>query len=114
MIPTSTGAAKAITSIFPHLTGKLGGAGIRVPVPNGSLTDFTCILKKQVTVAQINEAFLSASQNSLKGIGYNMPQHIELVKSGKPFDIVFQLQLNEWQGNQTVQLQVLDIKATLA
>ena len=68
MIPTSTGAAKAITSIFPHLTGKLGGAGIRVPVPNGSLTDFTCILKKQVTVAQINEAFLNASQNSLKGI----------------------------------------------
>ena len=68
MIPTSTGAAKAITSIFPHLTGKLGGAGIRVPVPNGSLTDFTCILKKQVTVAQINEAFLHASQNSLKGI----------------------------------------------
>ena len=68
MIPTSTGAAKAITSIFPHLTGKLGGAGIRVPVPNGSLTDFTCILKKQVSVAQINEAFLNASQNSLKGI----------------------------------------------
>ena len=68
MIPTSTGAAKAITSIFPHLTGKLGGAGIRVPVPNGSLTDFTCILKKQVTVAQIKEAFLHASQNSLKGI----------------------------------------------
>jgi glyceraldehyde 3-phosphate dehydrogenase len=68
MIPTSTGAAKAITSIFPHLTGKLGGAGIRVPVPNGSLTDFTCILKKQVTVAQINKAFLHASQNSLKGI----------------------------------------------
>jgi glyceraldehyde 3-phosphate dehydrogenase len=68
MIPTSTGAAKAITSIFPHLTGKLGGAGIRVPVPNGSLTDFTCILKKQVTVAQINEAFLNASQNGLKGI----------------------------------------------
>ena len=68
MIPTSTGAAKAITSIFPHLTGKLGGAGIRVPVPNGSLTDFTCILKKQVSVAQINEVFLNASQNSLKGI----------------------------------------------
>jgi single-stranded-DNA-specific exonuclease len=57
---------------------------------------------------------IKQGQNSLKGIGYNMPQHIELVKSGKPFDIVFQLQLNEWQGNQTVQLQVLDIKATLA
>jgi len=65
----------------------------------------------------VKEAHISfhikQGQNSLKGIGYNMPQHIELVKSGKPFDIVFQLQLNEWQGNQTVQLQVIDIKATV-
>lgn len=68
MIPTSTGAAKAITSIFPHLEGKLGGAGIRVPVPNGSLTDFTCLLKKDVSVEQINTAFKHASENSLKGI----------------------------------------------
>jgi glyceraldehyde 3-phosphate dehydrogenase len=68
MIPTSTGAAKAITSIFPHLEGKLGGAGIRVPVPNGSLTDFTCLLKKDVSVKEINAAFKYASKNSLKGI----------------------------------------------
>jgi glyceraldehyde 3-phosphate dehydrogenase len=68
MIPTSTGAAKAITSIFPHLEGKLGGAGIRVPVPNGSLTDFTCLLKKDVSVQEINAAFKQASENSLKGI----------------------------------------------
>ena len=46
----------------------------------------------------------------VKGIGYNMPQHLAIVKSGKPFDIVFQLQLNEWQGNETVQMQVLDVK----
>ena len=46
----------------------------------------------------------------LKGIGYNMAKHIEIVKSGKPFDVVFQLQLNEWQGTQTVQMQVLDVK----
>lgn len=68
MIPTSTGAAKAITSIFPHLEGRLGGAGIRVPVPNGSLTDFTCLLKKDVSVEEINAAFKHASENSLKGI----------------------------------------------
>jgi glyceraldehyde 3-phosphate dehydrogenase len=47
IIPTTTGSAKAITSIFPQLEGKLGGAGIRVPVLNGSLTDFTCILEQQ-------------------------------------------------------------------
>lgn len=68
MIPTTTGAAKAITSIFPHLDGKLGGAGIRVPVPNGSLTDFTCLLNKEVSVEQINEAFKVAAAKELKGI----------------------------------------------
>ncbi|RYE30645.1 MAG: type I glyceraldehyde-3-phosphate dehydrogenase, partial [Sphingobacteriaceae bacterium] len=61
IIPTSTGAAKAITSIFPHLEGKLGGAGIRVPVLNGSLTDFTCTLKNPATVEAINAAFLKAA-----------------------------------------------------
>jgi len=68
IIPTSTGAAKAITNVFPHLEGKLGGAGIRVPVLNGSLTDFTCILRNQPTVEEINAAFKIASQGSLKRI----------------------------------------------
>ncbi|HXI01435.1 MAG TPA: type I glyceraldehyde-3-phosphate dehydrogenase [Sphingobacteriaceae bacterium] len=68
IIPTTTGAAKAITNIFPHLEGKLGGAGIRVPVLNGSLTDFTCTLKNQTTISEINTAFKAASQSYLKGI----------------------------------------------
>jgi len=68
IIPTTTGAAKAITSIFPHLDGKLGGAGIRVPVLNGSLTDFTCILKKQPTVEQINAAFKQAAAGPMKSV----------------------------------------------
>ena len=68
IIPTTTGAAKAITSIFPHLEGKLGGAGIRVPVLNGSLTDFTCILKTQPNVQDINQAFKQAAQNEMKDV----------------------------------------------
>jgi glyceraldehyde 3-phosphate dehydrogenase len=68
IIPTTTGAAKAITSIFPHLDGKLGGAGIRVPVLNGSLTDFTCSLKTMPTVAEINAAFKAAADGPLKTI----------------------------------------------
>lgn len=69
IIPTTTGAAKAITSIFPHLEGNLGGAGIRVPVLNGSLTDFTCILKKQpYSVDEINRAFKQAASGKLKNI----------------------------------------------
>ena len=68
IVPTSTGAAKAITKIFPHLTGKLGGCGMRVPVPDGSLTDITCVLTKPVTPAEINAAFKKASETYLKGI----------------------------------------------
>ncbi len=49
-------------------------------------------------------------KNIIRGIGYNMPQHMEIIQSGKPFDIVFQLQLNEWQGTQSVQMQIMDIK----
>ena len=68
IIPTTTGAAKAITAIFPHLEGRLGGAGIRVPVLNGSLTDFTCSLKKQPTVDAINLAFKQAAEGPMKTI----------------------------------------------
>jgi len=68
IIPTSTGAAKAITKIFPHLEGKLGGCGMRVPVPDGSLTDITCVLTKPVTVAEINAVFKKAAETNLKGI----------------------------------------------
>ncbi|MCY1531421.1 Glyceraldehyde-3-phosphate dehydrogenase [compost metagenome] len=68
IIPTSTGAAKAITHIFPHLDGKLGGAGIRVPVLNGSLTDFTCTLHKETCIEEINAAFKKAARSSMVSI----------------------------------------------
>lgn len=68
IVPTTTGAAKALTKIFPEMEGKIGGSGIRVPVPDGSLTDITCYVKKEVTIEEINNAFKNASQNELKGI----------------------------------------------
>jgi glyceraldehyde 3-phosphate dehydrogenase len=68
IVPTTTGAAKAASKIFPHLKKNLGGAGIRVPVPDGSLTDLTCTLKKSTSVEEINAAFKEASENRLKGI----------------------------------------------
>lgn len=68
IIPTSTGAAKAITKIFPQLEGKIGGCGMRVPVPDGSLTDITCILSKTPSVEEINAAFKQAAESNLKGI----------------------------------------------
>ena len=68
IVPTTTGAAKALTKIFPILEGKIGGCGIRVPVPDGSLTDITFNVKREVTIAEINAAFLKASQTNLNGI----------------------------------------------
>jgi glyceraldehyde 3-phosphate dehydrogenase len=68
IIPTTTGAAKALSKIFPNLEGKLGGGGIRVPVPDGSLTDITCRLHTAVTVEDVNRAFQKAAENELKGI----------------------------------------------
>lgn len=68
IVPTTTGAAKALTKIFPEYEGKIGGSGIRVPVPDGSLTDITCYVKREVSIEEINEAFLKASKNELKGI----------------------------------------------
>lgn len=68
IVPTTTGAAKALTKIFPKLQNKIGGCGIRVPVPDGSLTDITFNVKRVVTIEEINAAFKLASQTSLKQI----------------------------------------------
>lgn len=68
IVPTTTGAAKALTKIFPEYEGKIGGSGIRVPVPDGSLTDITCYVEKEVSIEQINAAFRSAASGALKGI----------------------------------------------
>ncbi|WP_345090052.1 type I glyceraldehyde-3-phosphate dehydrogenase [Flavobacterium chungnamense] len=68
IVPTTTGAAKALTKIFPEMEGKIGGCGIRVPVPDGSLTDITFNVKRAVSIEEINEAFLKASQTNLNGI----------------------------------------------
>ncbi|MFA6349690.1 MAG: type I glyceraldehyde-3-phosphate dehydrogenase [Candidatus Omnitrophota bacterium] len=68
MIPTSTGAAKAIGSVIPELKGKLDGLAIRVPTPDVSLTDLTCIVEKDTSIEEINSAMKKASETSLKGI----------------------------------------------
>ncbi|WP_343487761.1 type I glyceraldehyde-3-phosphate dehydrogenase [Allomuricauda sp. d1] len=68
IIPTTTGAAKALTKIFPNLSTVIGGCGIRVPVPNGSLTDITFNVKKNTSITEINHAFKEQAENGLKGI----------------------------------------------
>lgn len=68
IVPTTTGAAKALTKIFPDLDGFIGGCGIRVPVPDGSLTDLSCVVKKNTNIQEINYLFEKAAQTELKGI----------------------------------------------
>jgi glyceraldehyde 3-phosphate dehydrogenase len=68
IVPTTTGAAKALTKIFPELKDKIGGCGIRVPVADGSLTDITFNVSRKVTIEEINLAFKKASETKLKGI----------------------------------------------
>jgi glyceraldehyde 3-phosphate dehydrogenase len=100
IIPTSTGAAKAITKIFPHLEGKIGGCGMRVPVPDGSLTDITCVLNKIPTVAQINEAYKNASQTYLKGIlEYTEDPIVSVDVIGNPHSALFDAEFTSVVGN---------------
>ena len=68
IVPTTTGAAKALTKIFPHLADVIGGCGIRVPVPNGSLTDITFNVKTETNIEEINAIFKKSSHNELKNI----------------------------------------------
>ncbi len=100
IIPTTTGAAKAITNIFPHLDGKLGGAGIRVPVLNGSLTDFTCILKKETTIEEINAAFRKASENEMRDIiEYTEDPIVSVDILDNPHSCIFDSQLTSIVGD---------------
>jgi len=68
IIPSSTGAAKAIGLVIPELAGKLNGGAFRVPTPTGSLTDFTAVLKKGTTAEEVNAAFKAAAESDLKGV----------------------------------------------
>lgn len=70
IVPTTTGAAKALTRVFPELSEVIGGCGIRVPVPNGSLTDMTLNVKKSTSIEEVNNLFRKAAENELKNILY--------------------------------------------
>lgn len=101
IVPTTTGAAKALTKIFPELDGHLGGCGIRVPVPDGSLTDLTITVKGAVpTVEQINARFKEASQQELKGIlSYTDEPLVSSDIIGNPHSCIFDSQLTSVVGN---------------
>lgn len=99
IIPTTTGAAKAITDIFPGMKGKIGGAGIRVPVICGSLTDITCVVRKTATPDQINIVFKRAAETYMKGImEYSDEPLVSVDIVGNPHSCIFDSQLTSSNG----------------
>ena len=100
IVPTSTGAAKAITRIFPDLEGKIGGCGIRVPVPNGSMTDLTFVTKNPPSIETINAAMKNAADTYLKGIlGYTEDPIVSVDILGNTHSCLFDAQLTSVIGN---------------
>ncbi len=100
IIPTSTGAAKAVGLVLPHLKGKLDGIALRVPVPDGSLTDLTVILKKETTKEEINAAMKKASESSMKGIlEYTEDPIVSIDIVGNPYSCIFDSALTSCNGN---------------
>ncbi len=99
-IPTTTGAAKAVGLVLPELKGKLNGYAVRIPIPDGSLTDLTAILNTEATVEQINNAMKLASETSMKGImEYSDEPLVSSDIVGNPHSCVFDSQLTQVSGN---------------
>ena len=105
IVPTTTGAAKALTKIFPDLEHAIGGCGIRVPVPNGSLTDMTLNVKRKTTVKEINEAFKKASETNLKNIlSYTEDPIVSIDIIGLPYSCTFDAQMTSVIDGTLVKL----------
>ncbi|MDH6580210.1 type I glyceraldehyde-3-phosphate dehydrogenase [Kitasatospora sp. MAP5-34] len=101
IIPTSTGAAKATALVIPELKGKLDGTSLRVPVPTGSITDLVVTLEREVTVEEVNAAFLKASEGNLKGIlQYTEDPIVSSDIVNSPFSTIFDSLMTMVQGNQ--------------
>ena len=112
IVPTTTGAAKALTKVFPELANCIGGCGIRVPVINGSLTDITFNVKKETSVEAINKAFKKASETTFKGVlEYTEDPIVSVDIIGNTHSCVFDAQMTSvigtmvkiigWYDNET-------------
>lgn len=99
IVPTTTGAAKALTGIFPDLSEVIGGCGIRVPVPDGSLTDITFNVARETSIAEINNAFREAARHKLKGIlSYTEDPIVSIDVINNPHSCVFDAEMTSVIG----------------
>lgn len=100
IVPTTTGAAAAVGLVLPHLDGKLDGGAVRVPVPDGSLTDFTAIVNKDVTEADVLKAFKDAASGDMKGIlEYSEEELVSSDIIGNPHSCIFDSKMTKVDGN---------------
>jgi len=100
IVPTSTGAAKAVGLVLPHLAGKLDGIAMRVPIPDGSVTDLVAVLKQEVTAEQINEAVKAAADGPLNGIlEYTTDPIVSIDIVGNPHSCIFDSGLTSAMGS---------------
>lgn len=100
IVPTSTGAAKAVALVLPHMKGKLNGSSMRVPIPTGSITDFTVVLKTAATKEEINAVFKKAADNELKGIlHYETDPIVSIDIVGNKHSCIFDSDLTLTIGN---------------
>lgn len=112
IIPTSTGAAKAVGLVLPHLQGKLNGNSMRVPTPTGSATDFVVKLKKDANLEEVNAAFKKAAETNLKGIlEYTEDPIVSVDIVGSPYSCIFDAQSTMVQGNTVKVLGWYDNEA---
>lgn len=126
IVPTTTGAAKALTKIFPHLSHAIGGCGIRVPVANGSLTDITLNVENPKSIDEINNAFKTASQERYKGIlEYTEDPIVSIDIVGNLHSCIFDSQMTSvidnmvkiigWYDNETgYSSRIIDILCILS
>jgi glyceraldehyde 3-phosphate dehydrogenase len=109
MIPTSTGAAKAIGEVYPHLKGKLDGIAIRVPTVNGSVVDSKFIVENATTAEEVNAKMKAASEGSLKGIlAYNPDPIVSSDIIGDPHSSIFSPLWTKVYGNFIAVLSYYD------
>ncbi|MBL7807596.1 MAG: type I glyceraldehyde-3-phosphate dehydrogenase [Saprospiraceae bacterium] len=100
IVPTSTGAAKAVIMVAPHLKGKIEAHSLRVPTATGSITDCVCTLKKAASIEEINAVFKAASEGALKGIlEYNTEEIVSSDIIGNTHSVIFDAPLTQVNGN---------------
>jgi glyceraldehyde 3-phosphate dehydrogenase len=101
LVPTSTGAAKAVEVVYPHIKGKLMASSYRVPLITGSMIEMVCVMKKEITVEEVNAIFKSASENNFKGlVQYNLDEIVSTDIIGNKYSAIFDAPLTAAKGNK--------------